>query len=88
MLERNEQLIKEMENVKVQNINLREQVAKLETDLNIFFIKSLKQGYHEVHYESKIIKFDGEKFENVKITTQRNERIFKNEYLIDILKNS
>ena len=34
MLERNEQLVKEMENVKVQNITLREQVSKLETDLN------------------------------------------------------
>jgi hypothetical protein len=34
MLERNEQLIKEMEIVKVQNNTLREQVAKYETDLN------------------------------------------------------
>ena len=34
MLERNEQLIKEMENVKSQNITLREQVSRLETDLN------------------------------------------------------
>jgi hypothetical protein len=34
MLERNEHLIKEMENVKVQNATLREQVSKLETDLN------------------------------------------------------
>lgn len=34
MLERNEHLIKEMENVKVQNISLREQVSKLESDLN------------------------------------------------------
>ena len=34
MLERNEQLIKEMEIVKVQNNTLREQVSKLETDLN------------------------------------------------------
>lgn len=34
MLERNEQLIKEMENVKSQNLTLREQVSRLETDLN------------------------------------------------------
>jgi hypothetical protein len=34
MLERNEQLIKEMENIKTHNITLREQVSKLETDLN------------------------------------------------------
>jgi hypothetical protein len=34
MLERNEQLIKEMEIVKVQNNTLREQVSKYETDLN------------------------------------------------------
>lgn len=34
MIERNEQLIKEIENVKTQNLNLREQVSKLETDLN------------------------------------------------------
>jgi hypothetical protein len=34
MLERNEYLIKEMETVKTQNITLREQVAKYETDLN------------------------------------------------------
>ena len=33
MLERNEQLIKELENVKLQNITLREQLTKLETDL-------------------------------------------------------
>jgi hypothetical protein len=34
VLERNEQLVKDMENVKVQNATLREQVSKLETDLN------------------------------------------------------
>lgn len=34
MLERNEHLIKEMENIKTQNLTLREQVTKLETDLN------------------------------------------------------
>jgi hypothetical protein len=34
MLERNEQLIKEMENIKTQNITLREQLSKLETDLH------------------------------------------------------
>ncbi len=34
MLERNEQLVKETENVKVQNNALREQVSKLETELN------------------------------------------------------
>ena len=34
MLERNEQLVKEMENVKTQNFTLREQISKLETDLN------------------------------------------------------
>jgi cell division protein FtsB len=34
MLERNEQLVKEMENIKTHNITLREQVSKLEADLN------------------------------------------------------
>jgi cell division protein FtsB len=34
MIERNEQLIKEMENIKTQNLALREQVSKLETDLH------------------------------------------------------
>lgn len=34
MLERNEHLVKEMENVKTQNINLREQIAKFEAELN------------------------------------------------------
>jgi hypothetical protein len=34
MLERNEHLVVEMENIKAQNITLREQVSKLEADLN------------------------------------------------------
>ena len=34
MLERNEYLVKEMETIKTQNQTLREQVSKLETDLN------------------------------------------------------
>ena len=34
VLERNEQLVKDMETTKTQNISLREQVAKLEFDLN------------------------------------------------------
>lgn len=34
MLERNEQLVKEMEIHKSQNITLREQVSRLETELN------------------------------------------------------
>jgi hypothetical protein len=34
MLERNEYLVKEMEIIKTQNQTLREQVSKLETDLN------------------------------------------------------
>lgn len=34
MLERNEQLVKEMENIKTQNVTLREQVSRLESELN------------------------------------------------------
>ncbi|CAF2321988.1 unnamed protein product [Rotaria sp. Silwood2] len=34
MLERNEQLVKETENIKTQNITLREQISRLETDFN------------------------------------------------------
>lgn len=34
MLERNEQLIKEMENIRTQNTTLREQISKFETDIN------------------------------------------------------
>ncbi len=34
MLERNEQLVKEMENVRAQNLTLREQLTKMESDLN------------------------------------------------------
>ena len=34
MLERNEQLIKELENQRTQNSNLREQITKLETELH------------------------------------------------------
>ena len=34
MLEKNEQLIKEIENLKSQNFTLKEQITKTETDLN------------------------------------------------------
>lgn len=34
MLERNEHLVKEIDNLKTQNQTLREQVSKLESDLN------------------------------------------------------
>lgn len=35
MLEKNEQLITEINNLKSQELNLREQITKLETELNI-----------------------------------------------------